>query len=111
MTSILQDLSALSSAEEILDYFAVPYDRAVVNVSRLHILKRFQQYLGQRGGLDALPVASAYSTCRELLARAYTDFLESSGIEQRVFKVFQTQAGEQRVSVSQIGRRMGRDAA
>lgn len=107
MTSISQDLSALSSAEEILDYFAVPYDRAVVNVSRLHILKRFQQYLGQRGGIEALPVTSAYATCRELLARAYTDFLESSGIEQRVFKVFQTQAGEQRVAITQIGGRRG----
>lgn len=104
MSSIAQDLSALSSAEEFLDYFAVPYDRAVVNVSRLHILKRFNQYLGQRGGLEALPVATAYGTCRELLARAYTDFLESSGIEQRVFKVFQTQAGEHRVPIGQIGR-------
>lgn len=111
MTSISKDLSALSSAEEILDYFAVPYDRAVVNVSRLHILKRFHQYLGQQGGLEALPVASAYATCRELLARAYTDFLESSGIEQKVFKVFQTQAGEQRVSISQIGRKGVRDVA
>ena len=111
MNELTGELAKLSSAEEFLQFFAVPFDQKVVNVSRLHILKRFQQYLGQRGGLDALPVASAYSTCRELLARAYTDFLESSGIEQRVFKVFQTQAGEQRVSVSQIGRRMGRDAA
>lgn len=105
MTSISQELSTLSSAEEILDYFAVPYDRAVVNVSRLHILKRFHQYLGQRGGLEGLPAASAYATCRELLARAYTDFLHSSGIEQKVFRVFQAQAGEQRVPVTRIGRR------
>lgn len=111
MTSIANDLSALSSAEEILDYFAVPYDRAVVNVSRLHILKRFHQYLGQQGGLEALPVTSAYATCRQLLARAYTDFLESSGIEQKVFRVFQAQAGEQRVPLTRIGGRQARGGA
>ena len=104
MTALAHELSTLASAEEFLDYFAVPYDRAVVNVSRLHILKRFNQYLAQKGGIDALPEPVAFSTCRDLLARSYTDFLTSSGIEQKVFKVFQTQAGEHRVPIERLRR-------
>lgn len=40
MNDLTQRLRALSSAEDFLEFFAVPHDMAVVNVSRLHILKR-----------------------------------------------------------------------
>ena len=30
-----------------MQYFGVPFDQKVVNVSRLHILKRFFQYIRQ----------------------------------------------------------------
>ena len=101
---LLAELKALDSAEAFLDYFALPYDRAIVNVSRLHILKRFTQYLAHAGGIERLPPASAYSTCRELLARAYTDFVDSSGLEQKVFKVFQTACGTQTVPLGRLRR-------
>jgi nitrogenase-stabilizing/protective protein len=103
-SALSRELKQLESAEEFLDYFAVPYDRAVVNVSRLHILKRFYQYLAKQGGIDGLPPASAYATCRELLARAYTDFISSSGIEQKVFRVFERAQGEHRVAVDGLRR-------
>ncbi|HEY0200457.1 MAG TPA: nitrogenase-stabilizing/protective protein NifW, partial [Burkholderiaceae bacterium] len=45
MEDFLQRLKALSSAEDFLQFFGVPYDQKVVNVSRLHILKRFFQYI------------------------------------------------------------------
>jgi nitrogenase-stabilizing/protective protein len=99
-----EELRKLESAEEFLDYFALPYDRAVVNVSRLHILKRFYQYLARHGGVEELPAASAFSTCREMLAAAYTDFVNSSGIEQKVFKVFQTAQGRHAVSLQSLRR-------
>lgn len=102
--ALIAEMKSLDSAEAFLEYFAVPYDKAVVNVSRLHILKRFTQYLAQQGGIEGLPPASAYSACRGLLARAYTDFLGSSGIEQKVFKVFQTAQGRQTVPLSSIRR-------
>jgi nitrogenase-stabilizing/protective protein len=102
MSALADDLKQLSSAEEFLDYFAVPHDRAVVNVSRLHILKRFNQYLTQAGGIDGLPPAQAYATCRELLARAYTDFVNSSGIAEKVFRVFRAAQGEHRVAVTSL---------
>lgn len=107
MGALIRDMQNLASAEEFLDYFAVPYDRAIVNVSRLHILKRFNQYLAQRGGVEGLEPADAYGNCRELLAKAYTDFLASSGIQEKVFKVFQTAQGEHRVALSSVRRGLG----
>lgn len=107
MTALIDDMRQLASAEEFLDYFAVPYERAVVNVSRLHILKRFNQYLARHGGVEGMAPAGAFATCRELLARAYGDFVASSGIEQKVFKVFQTAQGEHRVSLDGLRRSAG----
>ena len=104
MSALIDDMKRLESAEEFLDYFAIPYDLSVVNISRLHILKRFYQYLAKQGGIESLPPASAFSSCREMLAHAYMDFLDSSGIEQKVFKVFQTAQGEYRVPVVGVRR-------
>ena len=47
-------LRQLSAAEDFLTFFGVPYEKEVVNVSRLHILKRFYQYLHQAEGLPGL---------------------------------------------------------
>ena len=104
MSALIDEMKRLESAEDFLEYFAIPYDRAIVNVSRLHILKRFYQYLAKSGGIENLPPASAFSTCRELLAKSYMDFLNSSGLEQKVFKVFQTAQGKQSVPVGSIRR-------
>ncbi|HJV25381.1 MAG TPA: nitrogenase stabilizing/protective protein NifW [Aromatoleum sp.] len=104
MSVLIDDLKALESAEAFLDYFALPYDPAVVRVSRLHILKRFYQYLAQQGGLESLSGEEARAACREMLARAYEDFVASSGVEQKVFKVFQTARGEHRVAVGGLRR-------
>ena len=104
MSALIEEMKQLESAEDFLDYFAIPYDVSVVNISRLHILKRFYQYLAAKGGIDGLPPASAYSTCREMLANAYTDLLNSSGIEQKVFKVFQTAQGKASIPLGSIRR-------
>ncbi|HEX5786109.1 MAG TPA: nitrogenase-stabilizing/protective protein NifW, partial [Burkholderiaceae bacterium] len=47
MENLLHRLKSLSSAEDFLNFFGVPFDQAVVNVSRLHILKRYFQYIRQ----------------------------------------------------------------
>ena len=107
MNTLVEDLKHLESAEDFLNYFAIPYDVAVVHVNRLHILKRFQQYLVLEGGVEGLPAASAFATCRALLARAHNDFVASSGIEQKVFKVFQTAQGEHHVAIEGLRRRLG----
>lgn len=107
MNTLVEDLKHLESAEDFLNYFAIPYDAAVVQVSRLHILKRFQQYLAHEGGVERLSAASAFATCRTLLARAHNDFVASNGIEQKVFKVFQTAQGEHRVAIEGLRRKAG----
>ena len=47
MNTMIQKLTQFSAAEEFLDYFGINYEQSVVNVYRLHILKRFYQYLRQ----------------------------------------------------------------
>ena len=47
MSKLLDQLGKFSDAEEFLQFFEVPYEAGVVHVHRLHILKRFSQYLGR----------------------------------------------------------------
>lgn len=93
-----EKIKTLSAAEEFLDFFEVPYEQAVVHVNRLHILKRFHQYLRAAAGLDALDSAARWRAQRDLLARAYEDFVRSTAAKEKVFKVFQDADG-QRVSL------------
>jgi nitrogenase-stabilizing/protective protein len=86
--SLQDDLTELESAEDFLDYFHLPYDPAVVHVNRLHILQRFHDYLA-----DARPAMPEQdepqrAVYRKLLERAYQDFVESSPLQEKVFKVF-----------------------
>ena len=82
----LDELRALSSAEEFFAFLGVAYDPKVVNVARLHILRRMGEYLA--GELLAeLDEDAIHAACRAHLENAYADFVASSPIEQRVFKV------------------------
>ena len=84
--TILDDLRKLSSAEEFFDVLGVDYDPAVIRVARLHILRRMGEYLRSADLRDASD-EQAKEACKNHLAKAYTDFVASSPIEQRVFKV------------------------
>jgi nitrogenase-stabilizing/protective protein len=81
-------LEELSSAEDFLDFFEVPYEPAVVHVNRLHILQRFNEYLNQ--SMDKTPEQEDVKKeiYRRLLTRAYQDFVESDALTEKVFKVF-----------------------
>lgn len=83
---ILGKLDKASSAEDFFQLLGVDYDVKVVNVARLHILRRMGQYLVSEdfGGMSEEAVTER---CRDVLAQAYADFVASSPIEQRVFKV------------------------
>ena len=88
--NVLDQLATLSSAEDFFTFFGIAYDPVVLDVMRLHILKRMGEYL--KKNKDALAQAdeqTARALCREHLERAYRDFIESTPLEERVFKVLQ----------------------
>ncbi|MDA8232877.1 MAG: nitrogenase stabilizing/protective protein NifW [Magnetospirillum sp.] len=84
--SALDDLKKLSAAEDFFAALAVPYDPATLAVARLHIMRRMGQYLAE-GDLGGLDDATLRLRCQEHLRRAYEDFVKSSPLDQRVFKV------------------------
>jgi nitrogenase-stabilizing/protective protein len=95
MTLILDQLRALSAAEDFFAVLDVPYEPAVLSVSRLHILRRMEPHL-RTGGFDGSDEAHARHAARAALAQAYGDFLASSPIAERVFKVHQDAVKPQR---------------
>jgi nitrogenase-stabilizing/protective protein len=101
MDDLTRRLATLSSAEDFLEFFALPFDEAVVHVNRLHILKRFYQYLRTEQGVAEGEPAVVYARYRGLLQRAYEDFVRSTPAQEKVFKVFQ-EADGQRVSVDSL---------
>lgn len=88
MREFLDTLAGLSSAEEFLDFLKVPYDPQVVRVNRLHILKRFHDYIGQSGLSDDMDSAALGQAYTQALEHAYTDFVTSNAVTEKVFKVF-----------------------
>ncbi len=86
--SILEELARLSAAEDFFAALDVPYDPRIVSVARLHILRRMGQYLSD-DELAAHDDAAVRSACRAHLAKAYGDFVRSTPMEQRIFKVHQ----------------------
>lgn len=85
-SGILGRLQTASAAEEFFGLLGVDYDPKLVNVARLHILRRMGQYLAGES-FEGLDDAAVTERCRTVLAQAYADFVASSPIEQRVFKV------------------------
>ena len=81
------DIEELSSAEDFLSYFGIPYDATVVHVNRLHILQRFHDYLGQVAEEPADPVLRR-ALYADLLLGAYEDFVHSDARTEKVFRVF-----------------------
>jgi len=92
--SVLEDLRKLSAAEEIFHYLDVPFEPTVVNVARLHILRRLGEYLA-REPLAGLGDAEIRSRCRGHLKTAYDDFVAHTPIDERVFKVHKDAAKAQ----------------
>jgi nitrogenase-stabilizing/protective protein len=108
--NLTQRLKALSSAEDFMNFFGLPFEERVLQVNRLHILKRFYQYLHQAKGLPStaneglasLNEVEMFRRYRELLAQAYQDFVTSTPVKEKVFKVFQDAQGQQHISVARL---------
>ena len=88
MSQLIERMRRLSAAEEFFDLLGVAYDPKVLQVARLHVLRRMNQYLAN-AALDAMTEDAAEEACRAALARAYLDFVTSTPIEERLFKVHQ----------------------
>jgi nitrogenase-stabilizing/protective protein len=86
--SVLSDLEKLHAAEDFFAYLKVEYDPGLLHVARLHILKRMGKYLAGKN-FDGMDDEAALAEARETLAQAYTDFVGSRPIDERVFKVLQ----------------------
>lgn len=92
------EVAALCSAEDFLDYFGIEYDESVVRVNRLHILQRFHDYLRGAGETPQ------HETWKRLLSRAYEDFVHSDARREGVFQVFKRAQGIATIPLSAIGR-------
>lgn len=96
------DLDELSSAEDFLNYFQIPFDPTVVLVNRLHIMQRFHDYLSQsEATVDEAEISDAAMTeiYTRLLTRAYEDFVNSDAQTEKVLKIYKNQ-GPQTTFVS-----------
>ena len=102
MNNLTQRLQTLSSAEDFLQFFGLPFDERVVQVNRLHILQRFTQYLRRSEGLDELDEVALFRRYRELLSQAYGDFVVSTPAREKVFKVLRNAGGQQSVPLATL---------
>lgn len=83
--TIMEQLTKLSSAEDFFEFLAVPYDPEVLDTARLHILKRMGEYF--RNSPAEEEGTTALTNLRAHLERAYQDFVHSTPLKERVFKV------------------------
>ncbi len=82
----LSQFNQLKDAEEYFTFFDLSYDPKVVNVNRLHILRKFSQLVQQED--KAQDEAQKLSAYRQAFQTAYDLFLTSNSVEQKLFKVF-----------------------
>lgn len=85
--TVLDHISSLSSAEDIFTYLLLPFRQDVLNVSRLHIMRRMGEYL-RSADFAGLDDDAAFLEARATLKRAYMDFVDSTPLQEKVFKVF-----------------------
>nr|WP_228040780.1 nitrogenase-stabilizing/protective protein NifW [Nodosilinea sp. LEGE 07088] len=82
----LAQFNLLKDAEEYFEFFGLTYDPQIVNINRLHILRKFSQLVeGVDKNQSEAEILAAYS--REL-RNAYDLFVTSNSVEQKLFKVF-----------------------
>jgi nitrogenase-stabilizing/protective protein len=93
MSEFLDRLALLSSAEQILDAIGLPYEQCIVDVHRLHILKRFRHHLDPPA-LAEQDEDIVRAACSAAMAKAYEEFAEGTP-GPRTFRVFQQCGADQ----------------
>ncbi|MGB7440310.1 MAG: nitrogenase-stabilizing/protective protein NifW [Coleofasciculaceae cyanobacterium] len=86
----LAEFEKLRDAEDYFQFLNLPYDEHVIDVNRLHILKKFslaiQEIAESNPNISEEELLNKY---REALEKSYQVLLNSSGVEQKLFDVFQ----------------------
>jgi nitrogenase-stabilizing/protective protein len=89
MSFTLDNFNKITDAEEYFEFFQLAYDRNFVNVNRLHILKKFSQFIDEINASSAdLSEEEKLNKYRDALIQAYEVFLSKSPLETKLFKVF-----------------------
>lgn len=89
MSLTLADFNKIIVAEEYFEFFQLDYDPKVVNVNRLHILKKFSEYIAEiNANNPELSETEKLEMYREALTQAYEVFLSQTPLETKLFKVF-----------------------
>ncbi|ARE40148.1 Nitrogenase stabilizing/protective protein NifW [Rhodovulum sp. P5] len=91
-SDVLDRLQSLSSAEDMFVFLDLPFDEAVLNRSRLHMMKRMGDYL-DKADLDGLDEDAVFAEARKALAQAHADFENSSPREQKALKIYTQSRG------------------
>ena len=89
MTESVIEFRKLTDAEQYFQFFQLPYDQQLVNVNRLHILKKFSQLMAEIDtNFPADSDEEKLERYKDALIDSYNLFITSSGVEQKLFKVF-----------------------
>ena len=95
--SVTADLKRLSSAEEFFDYLGVAYEPPVVNVARLHILKRLAGLLSANAAeLEKQSDDEVRERFKSFLEQAYEELTQEGPMQQRLFKVHKDAVAEEK---------------
>lgn len=81
----LSRLHGLSAAEDFFAVLGIAFEPKVLDVHRLHILKRFNELLDPRS-LNGVGEDAAMERARVALSTAYMEY--EAGIGPKTFKVF-----------------------
>lgn len=101
MSDFLARMNGLSTAEDFFTTLGVPFDEQVVRVNRLHILKRFRDYLAAEP-LDGLDDGALQALYAAKLAKAHADFAASDAVTEGVFKVFKQVKGQAFIGLDEL---------
>jgi nitrogenase-stabilizing/protective protein len=89
MSHSLTGFDQLTDAEQYFEFFDMPYDPTLVNVNRLHILKKFSNTIKSLAASQPdLSEDERWEQYRQALQDSYAVFETSNSIEQKLFKVF-----------------------
>lgn len=89
-TRSLAEFNQITDAEAYFEFFDLAYDPKILNVNRLHILRKFSQLIQAIDTDESLSEFDKLTAYRQALLTAYGIFVTSSGVEQKLFKVFQS---------------------